>query len=313
MGGAPANGWGGPQAGGPNGSTSDPDWAALADRHERERRRRRQLRVIGGAVAAVLVVGGVTALAVTHTSAPGTPSGNSAKGGPAASATGAAADGGDAEPVDVSAAPGSPSAGSPSAPSGSAAPSSAPNGRASGKASAGTSAGAPADPLAVISAAAATDTAPLDPAALFADHLTVGGHSWTRLATATTSPCWKATTGGLGDVLAAQGCRAMLRATYTFGSSAVTVGIAVTDSRGQADAAAAGHHGQVQGLVPSGHTSYCVSAGCANTHGSVGRYDYYTVAGTVQPGGNTADAAASAAQTAFAGYARAQLLARGRR
>jgi hypothetical protein len=147
---------------------------------------------------------------------------------------------------------------------------------------------------------------------MFADHLAVGGRSWTRLTTASTVPCWKATTGGLGDVLAPQGCRTMLRATYTSGSSAVTVGVAVLDTRAQADAAAAGHRGQVQGLVPSGHTSYCTGPGCAETHGSVGRYDYYTVSGTVKPGGNTADAVAAAAQADFAAYARSRLLARGR-
>ncbi|MFC6595023.1 hypothetical protein [Kitasatospora paranensis] len=305
------NGWGGPQ-GRDNGGGDGPDWAAMADQHERETRRRRQLRVVGGTVAAVLLVGGVTATAVTVSGSSG---GRNAAAGTAttgASARAALADDG-SDPVVVGTAPGAsagPSASAAASAGAAASPSGTAGGRPSGRASAGASSAAPTDPLTRISSAA-TDTAPLDPAAMFADHLTVGGRVWTRLTTASTVPCWKATTGGLGDVLAPQGCRTMLRATYTSGSSAVTVGVAVLDSRAQADAAAAGYRGQVQGLVPSGHTSYCTGPGCANTHGSVGRYDYFTVAGTVKPGGNTADATAAAAQGDFAGYARGRLLARG--
>ncbi|MFE0462006.1 hypothetical protein ACFW1A_22430, partial [Kitasatospora sp. NPDC058965] len=169
----------------------------------------------------------------------------------------------------------------------------------------------PPDPLTVISSAA-TDTAPLDPATLFAAAtLTADGKTWTRLTTRTDTTCWQATTGHLGDVLAASNCRALYRATYTSGSSAVTVGIAVTDSKAQADAAIAANKGQIQGLVPTGSASFCVSDGCGSTHASVGRYDYYTVQGTVKPGGNTPDAAANAAAPTLAAYARTQLLARG--
>jgi hypothetical protein len=280
----------------------------MADQHERETRRRRQLRVVGGAVAAVLVVGGVTATAVTVSGSSGGK--DTAAGTATTGASAPAAPGDGSDPVVVGTAPGTSGSPSASAASAAASPSGTAGGRPSGRASAGASSAAPTDPLTRISSAA-TDTAPLDPAAMFADRLTVGGRVWTRLTTASTVPCWKATTGGLGDVLAPQGCRTMLRATYTSGSSAVTVGVAVLDTRAQADAAAAGYRGQVQGLVPSGHTSYCTGPGCANTHGSVGRYDYFTVAGTVKPGGNTADATAAAAQGDFAGYARSRLLARG--
>ncbi|MEV6206373.1 hypothetical protein [Kitasatospora sp. NPDC051914] len=292
--------WGGPTGAG------EPDWAAMAAQHEREVKRRKQLQIIGGMVAATLVVGGITATAVGL-------AGDSDKGGaPATAASGTPSTGGPAaEPVEVltssSTAP-SPSPSASASASGGA--SARPSGSAGGRTSA--SASAPADPLTLISSAA-TDTAPLDPAKLFPATATVDGRTWTRLATAVTDPCWKATTGGLGDVLAAHGCRSILRATYTSGSSAVTVGIAVHDSKADADAVAGSHRGQVQGLVPAGNTSYCTSAGCANTHAAVGRYGIYTVAGTVKPGGNAQDAVATAAQPDFAARTRTTLLARGRR
>ncbi|MEW1907556.1 hypothetical protein AB0442_03755 [Kitasatospora sp. NPDC085895] len=298
-------GWGGPAG------TGEPDWAAMADRHQQEVKRRKQLQIVGGVVAATLVVGGITATAVGL-------SGSDRRDGPSTAAgSGTPATGGPAgsEPVDVgtSAVP-STSAGASASPGAPGSPSAHPSTSPSGaRTSAGApSSAAPADPLTIISSAA-TDTAPLDPAALFPATATVDGRTWTRLTTATTDPCWKATTGGLGDVLAAHGCRSILRATYTTGSSAVTVGIAVLDTKAQADAVAAGHKGQVQGLVPAGHTSYCTSAGCANTHAAVGRYGYYTVAGTVKPGGTAQEPVATAAQADFAGRARAALLARGRR
>ncbi|MFD0569254.1 hypothetical protein ACFQ0T_08225 [Kitasatospora gansuensis] len=172
---------------------------------------------------------------------------------------------------------------------------------------------APLDPLTVISAAA-TDTAPLDPGSLFpATTLSIDGKTWTRLTTGANPTCWQTTTGGLGDVITAQGCRTVLRATYTSGSSAVTIGVAVFDARANADASNQAHKGQVQGLVAAYQTSFCTSAGCVNTHGAVGRYTYYTVSGTVKPGGNTADPVATAAGPDFAAHARAQLLARGSR
>ncbi|MEV8092933.1 hypothetical protein [Kitasatospora sp. NPDC085879] len=297
-----AQGWGGP--------AGEPDWAAMAERHQREVRRRKQIRVVGGVVAATLVVGGITATAVGLAGS-GTKGGTPAASGGSTSATGGPAA---AEPVEAgtSAAP-STSATQPASPSASGSTSARPSASpTTARPSAGPGSSAPADPLTVISSAA-TDTAPLDPAALFPATATVGGRTWTRLATATTDPCWKATTGGLGDVLAAHGCRSILRATYTSGSGAVTVGIAVLDTKAQADAVAAAHKGQVQGLVPAGNTSYCVSPGCANTHATVGRYGYYTVAGTVKPGGTAQDAAATAAQADFAARARSALLARGRR
>lgn len=311
----------------PAGQSTEPDWAALAEQNELNGRRRKQRQVIGAVVGATLVIGGITATAVGvagHGKGDGpakvaagrasaTPAESSLPFDPSASPSPSAS----ATPGDTAAAsPGTSTSGSPTAGSSSrpaAKPGSQPPATAPGAAPQQPAPGGsgPRDPLTVISSAA-TDTAPLDPSTLFAAQtLSIGGHTWTRVTTAATDPCWKATTGGLGDVISPQGCHTVLRATYASGDSAVTVGVAVFDQRSQADAAQQAHKGQVQGLVTAGSTSYCVTPGCANTHGAVGRYGYYTVSGTLKPGGNTADATATAAGSGFAGYVQGRLLARG--
>ncbi|MFI5529627.1 hypothetical protein ACIA8O_13925 [Kitasatospora sp. NPDC051853] len=312
-----ANGWARPDA-------TEPDWSALADQHEQRRRRRRRLRNGGAVAGAVLLVGAITTTAVLLSRGAG-PTAPPAAPPAAAQAAAAPSTPADAPSPDSTPTPATSPSASPSAstaPSPSATPSaspkrtptpSAPNSSAPPAPPAPPGSTAPPDPLTVISSAA-TDTAPLDPGSLFpATTLTVGGRTWTRLTTAATSPCWNATTGGLGNVITPQGCQTLLRATYTSGNSAVTIGVAVFPDRAKADAATAAHQGQVQGLVPAGAISYCTSDGCTNTHAAVGRYTYYTVSGTVKPGGTTADPTATAAGPDFAAHARTRLLARGTR
>ncbi|AUG80807.1 hypothetical protein CFP65_6140 [Kitasatospora sp. MMS16-BH015] len=285
------------------GRTPEPDWAALADRNEQDHRRRKQRQVIGAVIGATLVIGGITATAVNLTGKGGSP-------------TAAAATPSDS-PFPTPAAPGPAASGDPDLSRGfttTPEPSTSISATASKSPTAHSSSPTPAprpDPLAVISTAG-TDTAPLDPAALFpAQAPGIGGHTWTRVTTATTTPCWKATTGGLGNVLAPQGCQSILRATYASGTAAVTVGIAVFDHRSQADAAQAGYQGQLQGLVTPGSISFCTGPGCATTHGAIGRYAYYTVAGALKPGGATQDPTATAAAPSFATLTQDRLLARG--
>ncbi|MDX6329250.1 MAG: hypothetical protein QOI83_1633 [Streptomycetaceae bacterium] len=171
---------------------------------------------------------------------------------------------------------------------------------------------APPDPLTMISDLG-TDTAPLTASGLFpAKTLSIGGRTWTRSLTGTITPCWKATTGGLGNVLAASACRSLLRATYVSGDSAVTVAVAVFDHKAQADLARQHHQGQIQGLSAGGAKSFCTSAGCANTHAAVGRYGYFTVSGSAKAGGTAADPIATAAGPGLADYAYQRLLQRGK-
>ncbi|MFJ5921525.1 hypothetical protein ACIQF6_02835 [Kitasatospora sp. NPDC092948] len=317
------NGWGTNQGGPgrpqgpafpPQIQLDEPDWAALADEHEREQTRRKRLMATGGIVAAVVAVGGIAAVAAT--AGPNKPDAKQGAVVEVASQqpTASTSDGPDGPPVDSP----SPSPGDSASPSASASGSPSPGASRSPAKSASKPATSappakpgPPDPLTVISAAA-TDTAPITPGGVLpAGSLQINGKTWTRLTDDLNPTCYHTTTGNLGDVLAAQSCRAVLRVTYTSGNSAVTVGIAVMDSKAQADAVMTGFKGQLQGLVPSGHTSYCTSPGCTGTHAAIGRYAYFTVSGTVSPGGTTADAAATAAGPALADYARAQLLARG--
>ncbi|MFC8449937.1 hypothetical protein [Kitasatospora sp. NPDC057223] len=325
---------------------AEPDWAALADDNEREARRRKRVRVIGAAVAATVVVGAITATAVSVAGGGRDTPGAAAVAGPSpAAGTQGFVSGPDtpppAAPADASATAATGATGTaPASPSASAAPS---PGRTSAKpgasasparSSAGTPAGAPAtaaqppaaattaappapappaprDPLTLISDLS-TDTAPLDPGTLFAaTSVNVGGRTWTRVVTDSNPTCWQTTTGGLGDVISAQSCRLVVRATYASGNSAVTVGVAVFDHKAQADAAQQAYKGQIQGLAKPGGIHWCISAGCPGTHAVIGRYGYYTVSGTLNPGNNTADAVATAAGPDFAARASAALLARG--
>ncbi|MDH6113989.1 hypothetical protein P3T36_002810 [Kitasatospora sp. MAP12-15] len=259
-------------------ATAEPDWAALAERHDRDTRRRKRLRLLTAGGVATAAVAAITVTAVVVSGG----SGHGSRTGGASTAIDAV--GGRTPPTSAST---------------SASPSPA------------TGPSTPADPLTLISDAR-TDTAPLDPAALFAaGTLSSGGRIWTRMALDSVTPCWKATTGGLGNVLAAQNCQTVLRATYASGAGAVTVGVAVFAGKEQATAAQQASKGQLQGLVPTGAVSFCTAAGCANTHGTIGRYTYYSVSGTLKPGGTAPDADAAAAGPVFADYASTRLLARG--
>lgn len=299
--------------------SAEPDWIALADRHERETRRRKRIRAIVAAAAATAVVGGITATAVLVSGSAARPTDRTATvidgvgpRSPSAASTGSPGTGSSAS-ASGSASP---------APSATAGQSASPRPASSGPVAQpappappvpAPSTAAPKDPLTLISDVH-TDTAPLDPATLFAaDTLQANGATWTKLEVKAASPCWKETTGGLGDVIA-NGCGSLLLATYTNGYSSVTIGVAVFDTKSLADQAQAAYKGQIQGVAPAGTIAFCTSAGCANTHGAIGRYDYYSVSGTRKPGRPSdalADPVATAAGPVLADYARTRLLARG--
>ncbi|MER7706307.1 hypothetical protein ABTX81_25850 [Kitasatospora sp. NPDC097605] len=169
--------------------------------------------------------------------------------------------------------------------------------------------------LAVISDAA-TDKLPVDAATLFPDQTrTVDGKVWTRQVTGSTAPCSKATTGGLGLALGDDTCRSLVRATYVNGESAVTVGVAVFDNKAGADRAIGRHAGLIQGLSGTGVAMFCVTdkSGCAETHASIGRFGYFTVAGSLKQGADQSDQLAAAAAGPLAGRTKDVLLGRGTR
>ncbi|GAA1388942.1 hypothetical protein GCM10009639_16020 [Kitasatospora putterlickiae] len=169
--------------------------------------------------------------------------------------------------------------------------------------------------LAVISDAA-TDKLPVDAATLFPDQTrTIDGKVWTRQVTGSTAPCSKATTGGLGLALGDDTCRSVVRATYVSGESAVTVGVAVFDNKAGADRAIGRHAGLIQGLSGTGVAMFCVTdkSGCAETHASIGRFGYFTVAGSLKQGADQSDQLAAGAAGPLAERTKDVLLARGGR
>ncbi|MFE2725143.1 hypothetical protein [Kitasatospora sp. NPDC059327] len=254
---------------------AEPDWAALADRNEAEARRKGRTRIIGAAVA-LLVVGGLVAGGLLLLNK-----------------------GDDRKPV---AEP------TTTATAGTQQPAPTPSGKASPTATPSATPEDPSKPL----WEAGTDPAPQDAAALFsALTVTVNGATWNRTVVSLDSPCWdgNSTVGGLGKILGDQGCRQVLRATYVSGDSAVTVGVAVFDHKQQAETAVKNYVGHLKGAAAPGSPAFCTTPGCTNTKGTLGRYGFFTVEGSAK-GGNTADAAATAAAVGFDEHVKNQLLQR---
>ncbi|MFG3050544.1 hypothetical protein ACGFZP_06235 [Kitasatospora sp. NPDC048239] len=176
-----------------------------------------------------------------------------------------------------------------------------------------TSAGVPTEQALAVISDAATDKLPVDAATLFPDQTrTIDGKVWTRKVTGATSPCSKATTGGLGLALGDDTCRSLVRATYVSGDSAVTVGVAVFDNKAGADRALGRHAGLIQGLSGPGVAMFCVTdkSGCTETHAAIGRFGYFTVAGSLKQTPDQSDPVASTAGALLADRTKAVLLGR---
>ncbi|QMU72711.1 hypothetical protein [Streptacidiphilus sp. P02-A3a] len=141
------------------------------------------------------------------------------------------------------------------------------------------SASAPAANPVTLLSGAATDGAPLDAAGFFAGRtVTVDKQSYTRALT-TGSACTPAVTAQLAAVLTRNGCRTLLRASYSAGTTAVTVGVAVFDSAAQAQAVKQQTTGNLQPLSGGGLPVFCRLVVCRMTTNAIGRYAYFTVAG----------------------------------
>ncbi|MEU6087433.1 hypothetical protein ABZ865_11610 [Streptomyces sp. NPDC047085] len=223
------------------GSDGTPDWAALAEASE-SRNKRRRLLFIGGGALATIAIGTAVAMAVVSANKDNKGSG----------------------PGDLPVSAPLPSGSATSAPS--FAPTSAPP---------------PLDPRDFI-ASAKKDTAPLSPATLFpGTQLTMNNTVYKKAATADTSSCATAAGGTLPKVLTANGCTRLIRATYTNGGIAVTVGVAVFDTQAQAAKARAQTNDSsiVRSLSGKGVKPFCDGAFCRSTRNAVGRYAYFTISG----------------------------------
>ncbi|MEI7033005.1 hypothetical protein [Streptomyces pratensis] len=234
-------GQGGPSWGPGGGGT--PDWAALAE-ESAARARRRKLLMIGGGVLATLAVGAIVTTAVVMTDSGGK--------GPAA---------GEASRLpDPAGLPEDPSAPAPTF-----SPVEPPP---------------PPDPEDYISSAR-KDTAPVTVDGFFPGRkLTMGDRVHLKGATHLTDACAAGAQGALGAVLTDNGCRQLLRATYRKDGVAVTVGIAVFDTKAHAKKTVDQASGGIASLSGGGVDTFCRGGTvCRRTANSHGRYAYFTVGG----------------------------------
>lgn len=223
---------------GPGGSSSTPDWDALAEESESQARRKRWIWIGGGALATLAVAGIVAGAVMAGGDTPG--------GGPTAAPS---SSGQAAEPDDK-----------PSFPDVSVPP--------------------PPNPQDYISDPK-KDTAPLTPATLFAQKsMVIGARSYPRTNTATTKDCTAAAQGALVSSLSHNGCKQLLRATYSKGGVAVTVGVAVFDSPAKATKVMNEARTNLMPLPGGGVPSdFCQGHKCRMATNATGRYAYFIIAG----------------------------------
>ncbi|MFH8345976.1 hypothetical protein [Streptomyces sp. NPDC018045] len=126
------------------------------------------------------------------------------------------------------------------------------------------------------------DTAALTPGTLFPEKsMVLGKNSYPRKTTAATDDCTAAAHGPLGSVLRHNGCRKLLRATYAKDGVAVTVGVAVFDSKAAAFKVKAADKAGLAPLPGGGVGSFCQGAPCTMYTNATGRYAYFTIAGNL--------------------------------
>ncbi|MBV9024297.1 MAG: hypothetical protein JO362_11010 [Streptomycetaceae bacterium] len=252
---------------------NQPDWSALAERTE-SAGRRRKLYMIGGGILAAAAIAGIVATAVITINAYNKQ----------------AASGGSTGGQNTASAPPQPE-----------------------PTFADVTPPPPPNPLAILSNPQ-KDTAPLTPTGLFfGTQLTMDGRQYTRDATDSTTNCADVAGGGLGGVLAGNGCNEVLRATYSRGSLTVTVGVAVFTGTSAANNAKSQFTGYIQPLVGGGVPSFCHGVRCSMSANSVGRYAYFTIAGYTNGSAVTyGDTQAPQAGTDIADFAFNRIVQRGR-
>lgn len=125
------------------------------------------------------------------------------------------------------------------------------------------------------------DKAPLSAATLFPGaKIAVGDHTYAKAATHRTTACASVTQGALGSVLVNNGCGQVIRATFSKGGVAVTIGVAVFDTEAQAQKAMKQSAGGVASLNGAGVPTFCRNGSvCRRTANAYGRYAYFTVGG----------------------------------
>ncbi|MFG1808820.1 hypothetical protein [Streptomyces sp. NPDC049040] len=217
-----------------------PDWGALAEQQEATgARKRRVLMLVGGIVAVAVIAGGVATAVVMSGK-----SDDKAVAGPSSSATATASQ---------QSLPPLPSFSSVAPPP-------------------------PANPLDYLNTAA-KDKAPLTPDSLFPGKQFVWqGRTYAKTRSDVTTSCAKNARKAVATALTANGCQKLIRATYTQGALAVTVGVAVFPDNAHAKKVG----GVSQYLAPlngAGVADFCHAVRCQMTANSVGRYAYFAISG----------------------------------
>lgn len=161
-------------------------------------------------------------------------------------------------------------------------------------------------------ASADKDKAPLTTKTLFPHSKpSLDKRSYDRAATDTTSDCASVGQGGLGQVLARNDCRKVLRATYVRDGVAVTVGVAVFDTKAKADQVKEQATGNIAALTEGEAPTFCQATSCRLTANAEGRYAYFTVAGYTNGSAVPSDdAKALQAGRDVAGYTFRRIMAR---
>lgn len=113
--------------------------------------------------------------------------------------------------------------------------------------------------------------------------LTMGDRDYAKGPTSSTTNCAGATQGNLGSILAANTCDQVIRATYTRGGTAVTIGVAVFATEAQAlKVKGTKASGGLASLSGAGVATFCRDGViCRKTTNSYGRYVYFTVGGFI--------------------------------
>ncbi|MFG3495391.1 hypothetical protein [Streptomyces sp. NPDC047928] len=261
--------------GGPSGPGGQtPDWSALAEASAARARRKRWL-LIGGGALATAAIAAIVAIAVVSTN-----SGNKASGknGGLPTATDLPTDSTKPQPSFSSVAP-----------------------------------PPPPNPMDFISTAA-KDKAPLTPESLFpGKRLTMGDRVYRKGALSSTTDCASVTQGSLGTILKKHGCTRVIRATYEKDGVAITVGVALFDTKAAALKAKDEAQGGIAPLAGSGVGEFCRGTVCLRRSNALGRYAYFTQAGFTNGKKVTkSDSAVFASSDDLGTFAFNQIYARGR-
>jgi len=138
----------------------------------------------------------------------------------------------------------------------------------------------PPDPKDYI-ASADKDKAPITVDGFFpGEKLAMGDRVHVKGATGRTTDCATGTQGALGAILAKNGCKQLIRATYSKDGVAVTVGVAVFDTEARAQKTVDQTAGGLASLSGAGVPTFCRGGTvCRRTTNSYGRYAYFTVGG----------------------------------